>query len=281
MTEPSSNFASVNGVTLHYVDWGTPGGLSDPPTLLLLHGDMRTSRSWDAVAQYLCQRFHVIALDSRGHGESEWPDSGYSFAQRIDDLEVFADAIDLRSVVCVAHSTGGVVAAKLSERRPDIFSKLVLLEPMVVVTEAFQRMVSQRAVRPRRTWGSREEMYGYLKQHPMTGKWRDDVIRDVVAHESFELPDGRLDMKWANASMDWKEREGDYHDLRPTLRTLGKPIQFIVSDSRADSFQDVAKIAEETADFSMLTIPDSGHNMYMDQPKLVAEAVVRFVSSVP
>lgn len=279
MTEPSSNFVPVNGVSLHYVDWDIPGGGSDCPTLFLLHGDMRTSRSWDAVARHLHEQFHVIALDSRGHGDSEWPDSGYSFDQRIDDLEVFADAIQMRGAIAVAHSTGGVVAAKLSDRRPDIFSKLVLLEPMVVVTEAFQRMVSQRAVRPRRTWGSRDEMYEYLRQHPMTGKWRDDVIRDVVAHESFELPDGRLDMKWANDSMDWKEREGDYHDLRPTLRTLEKPIQFIVSDSRADQFSDVADIAKETADFGMVTIPDSGHNMYMDQPKLVADAVVRFVSS--
>ena len=281
MTEPSSTFASVNGVKFHYVDWGRPSGYSNYPAVFLLHGDMRTSRSWDSVARYLCGQFHVIAFDSRGHGDSEWPDTGYSFGQRIDDLEAFADAIELRDAVAVAHSTGGVVAAMLSERRPDIFGMLMLLEPMVVVTEAFQRMVSQRAVRPRRTWGSREEMYGYLKQHPMTGKWRDDVIRDVVAHESFELPSGRLDMKWANASMDWKEREGDYHDIRPTLRTLGKPIQFIVSDSRADSFQDVAKIAEETADFSMLTISDSGHNMYMDQPELVAEAVSKFVSAEP
>ena len=279
MTEPSSRFASVNGVTLHYVDWGKPSSATELPTVFLLHGDMRTSRSWDAVARSLCGQFHVIALDSRGHGNSEWPKSGYSFPQRIDDLEAFADAVQLRDAVAVAHSTGGVVAAMLSKRRPDIFSKLALLEPMVVVTEAFQRMVSQRAVRPRRTWGNREEMYGYLKQHPMTGKWRDDVIRDVVAHESFELPDGRLDMKWANDSMDWKEREGDYHDLRPTLRTLGKPVQFIVSDSRADSFQDVAKIAEETTDFSMVTIPDSGHNMYMDQPDLVAKAVREFVTT--
>ncbi len=281
MTEPSNNYASVNGTKFHYVDWGSPTGQSDCTTVFLLHGDMRTSRSWDAVARYLCEQFRVIALDSRGHGDSEWPDSGYSFGQRIDDLEAFADAIEMRDAVAIAHSTGGVVAAMLSERRPEIFTKLMLLEPMVVVTEAFQRMVSQRAVRPRRTWGSREEMYDYLRQHPMTGKWRDDVIRDVVALESYERPDGRLDMKWANASMDWKEREGDYHDLRPTLRTLGKPIQFIVSDSRADSFQDVAEIAKETADFSMLTIPDSGHNMYMDQPKLVADAIGRFVSPGP
>ena len=279
LTEPGSNIASVNGIRLHYVDWGRLKGAANHPTVLLLHGDMRTSRSWDAVARYLCRQFHVIALDMRGHGDSEWPESGYTFSQRIDDLEKFADVVDMRDAVAVAHSTGGVVAAILAERRPDIFSKLMLLEPMVVVTEAFQRMVSQRAVRPRRTWGSREQMYDYLKQHPMTGKWRDDVIKDVVAHESYELPDGRFDMKWANDSMDWKEREGDYHDLRPILRTLGKPILFLMSDSRAASFSDVSTIAEETADFSTLTVPDSGHNMYMDQPQLVAEAVVKFASS--
>ena len=276
MTEPESNFASVSGIQLHYVDWGKPDGEASPRPVLLLHGDMRTSRSWDAVARYLCGRFHVIALDSRGHGDSDWPESGYTFGQRIDDLEEFADVVDMRDAVAVAHSTGGVVAAKLAERRPDIFSRLMLLEPMVVVTEDFQRMVSQRAVRPRRTWGSREEMYDYLKQHPMTGKWRDDVIKDVVAHESYELPDGRYDMKWANASMDWKEREGDYHDLRPILRTLGKPILFVMSDSRAASFSDLVPIAEETSDFDLLTIPDSEHNMYMNQPELVAEAVLEF-----
>ena len=277
MTEPRSTFVSVNGVRLHYVDWGRPCGNAGNLTVFLLHGDMRTSRSWDAVARYLCGQFHVIALDSRGHGDSEWPELGYSFGQRIDDLEAFADAVEMRDAVVVAHSTGGVVAAKLADRRPDIFKKLILLEPMIVVTEGFQRMVSKRAVRPRRTWGSREEMYEYLKQHPMTGKWRDDVIKDVVSLESSELPDGRLDMKWAAASMDWKEREGDYHDLRHTLRTLGKPILFIVSDSRANGFQDVAKIAEQTLCFDMHTIPDSGHNMYMDQPEAVAEAVRGFV----
>ena len=279
MKAPRSRFVSVNGIRLHYVDWGRPDGDEDRPTALLIHGDMRTSRSWDAMARCLRGQLHVIALDSRGHGDSDWPDSGYSFAQRIDDLEAFADAVGIRDAVAVAHSTGAVVAPLLAERRPDVFSRLMLLEPMVVVTEAFQRMVSKRAERPRRTWGSREEMYDYLKQHPMTGKWRDDVIRDVVDYESFELPDGRLDMKWATASMDWKEREGDYFDIRPTLRTLGKPILFVVSDSRADGFRDVAEIAKRTAGFDMLTIGDSGHNMYMDQPGAVAEAVRGFAAS--
>ena len=274
MTVPTSRFVRAGGVNLHCADWGGDGRT----TLLLLHGDMRTSRSWDAVARDLRGDFRVLALDMRGHGDSDWPESGYTFAQRADDLESFADAVGLRGVPVAAHSTGGVVAALLAQRRPDIFSRLALLEPMVVVTEAFQRMVSKRAETPRRTWATRAEMRDYLKWHRMTGKWRDDVIEDVVAHESYALPDGRLDMKWATASMAWKEREGDYPDLRPILRTLGKPILFIMSDSRADAFADVTRIAERTADFETLTIADSGHNMYMDQPAAVSRAIARFAS---
>ena len=278
MTQPANHAVRVQGIDLHYVDWGTPPGADDASTLFLLHGDMRTSRSWDAVARRLRDRYRVIALDSRGHGDSDWPDHGYTFAQRVDDLEVFSDAIGMRNAVAVAHSTGGVVTTLLSKRRPDIFSRLALLEPMVVVTESFQRMVSKRAETPRRTWDSREDMYKYLKWHRMTGKWPDEVIRDVVAHESYQLPGGRLDMKWATASMSWSEREGDYHDLTPALRTMGKPILFIMSDSRADQFRHLVPIAEHTPDFDLLTIPDSGHNMYMDQPAAVAEAVARFAS---
>ena len=273
MTVPTSRFVRAGGVNLHCADWGGGGR-----TLLLLHGDMRTSRSWDAVARDLRGDFRVLALDMRGHGDSDWPESGYTFAQRADDLESFADTVGLRGVPVAAHSTGGVVAALLAERRPDIFSRLALLEPMVVVTEAFQRMVSKRAETPRRTWANRAEMREYLKWHRMTGKWRDDVIEDVVAHESYALPNGRLDMKWATASMAWKEREGDYPDLRPILRTLGKPILFIMSDSRADAFADVTRIAERTADFETLTIADSGHNMYMDQPAAASRAIARFAS---
>ena len=151
------------------------------------------------------------------------PTHGYTFAQRVDDLEAFSDAIGMRNAVAVAHSTGGVVATLLSERRPDIFSRLALLEPMVVVTESFQRMVSKRAETPRRTWDSHDDMYKYLKWHRMTGKWPDEVIRDVVNHESYQLLDGRLDMKWATASMKWSEREGDYLDLKPALRRWASP----------------------------------------------------------
>ncbi|MCH8311254.1 MAG: alpha/beta hydrolase, partial [Chloroflexi bacterium] len=173
--QPDSRFVTVRGIRLRYVDWGDNG-----PLMLMLHGDMRTARSWDAVARDLRDRFHIISLDSRGHGDSDWPTTGYNFAERTRDLEAFCDALRIRNALGVGHSTGGVVMSLLADSRREIFERLTLLEPMVTVNEKFQRMVSKRATGPRRTWGSRPELYEYLTAHPMTGRWREDVIRDVV-----------------------------------------------------------------------------------------------------
>ena len=67
MTVPTSHCVNVEGIHLRYVDWG-----GDGPTMLLFHGDMRTSRSWDAVSRRLKDDYRVIALDARGHGDSDW-----------------------------------------------------------------------------------------------------------------------------------------------------------------------------------------------------------------
>ena len=270
--QPDDRFVTVRGVQLRYVDWGDSG-----PLMLLLHGDMRTARSWDAVARDLCDQFHVLSLDSRGHGDSDWPTTGYNFAERAKDLEAFCDALNLRKVLGVGHSTGGVVMSLLADTRRDIFRRLTLLEPMVTVNEKFQRMVSTRATNPRRTWGSRPELYDYLKAHRMTGRWREDVIRDVVAHEAVKLPDGKLDMKWSPDSMKWSEREGDYLDLKPIFRRLDIPILFISSEGRADGFVELDPVMAELPDFSMLKIRNTEHNMYMNRPDAISWAINAFV----
>ena len=167
--------------------------------------------------------------------------------------------------------------ALLAQRRPEIFSRLVLLEPMVIVDEAFHRMVSARAGQPRRTWATRAELRKHLQQHPVARRWRSDVIEDVVAHEAVELPDGSIGMGWSPHSFNWAERDGDYHDLKPFLRDSGVPILFITSEARRGNFDDLSAIAAETADFEMLVINGADHNMYMERPDAVSQATGDFV----
>ena len=271
MHEPISQYLNVRGARLRYVDWG-----GDGPVILLLHGDMRTSRSWDAVARRLSADYHVIALDARGHGDSDWTPRGYRFAARVGDLSAFCAELDLHGVYGVGHSTGGVVMSLCAKRRPGIFSRLALLEPMVVVDERFHRMVAGREHAERSTWDSREELHRYLKQHPATSNWHPDVLRDVVAHEAYKRDDGVYDMKWSSYTFNWSERDGDNVDLKPVFAELGLPILFIRSSSDQTRIKDLNEVQDGIPDFHRLTIENTGHNMYMERPDAIAGALKAF-----
>ena len=272
---PQDHFVKVRGITLRYVDWGDNG-----PLLLLLHGAMRTSRSWDAVARSLRPHHHVISLDARGHGDSEWTARGYRFSNRVEDVSAFCDLMGLdvgrEDVTVVGHSNGAVVLAMLAKRRPELFSRLVLLEPMLFV-EAPGEVPPRPSNRPRRTWSSREELHAYLKQHRAAGRWREDVILDVVNHETMELPDGRIDMKWSSDTVNLEERQGEYFDLRPFFQNAGLPIQFIVSGERTQRFRDVQDLPARVPSFHFTRVQDTGHNMYMERPDAVASLIRAFV----
>ena len=253
------------------MDWGDNG-----PSLLLLHGDMRTSRSWDAAARELSPRFHVVALDARGHGDSDWTPRGYSTPERVEDLAAFCEHVGLRGTLAVGHSTGGAVVALCAQRLPATFSRLVLMEPMVVLDDSFHRRVSARAGQPRRTWSSKDECREYLKRHAFAGRWRADVIDDVVEHETMELPDGSIDIKWSSDTFNAEDRRGDYYDLKPVLRDLDLPVLFITSETRRDHFEELRPLAAELPDFRLLTVKDTDHNMYMERPDAVAQSISRF-----
>ena len=273
--KPTEHYVTVRGIRLHYLDWGDTG-----PTMLMLHGDMRTSRSWDALVRSLRSNFHIICLNARGNGDSDWPETGYRFRDRMADLSAFCDALEIENTIGVGHSTGAVVMTLAARETPGRFNSLVLMEPMIVVGEEVQRMISRtdRPKRPRRTWVNKQELYEYLKQHPTTSRWREDVIHDIVNFETMDLPSGSIDMKWADATMSWMEREGDYVDLRPVFRNADIPMLYIVSGDRRKSFEDLDSLVSEIPDFHTITIDKTGHNMYMERPDAVSDAIKLFVN---
>ena len=88
MIEPESGFYHSQGLRLHYVAWGDP----DAPPVLLIHGGRDHARNWDAVAERLCDRYRLYAVDLRGHGDSEWATgSQYSLPEFVADIAAFAD----------------------------------------------------------------------------------------------------------------------------------------------------------------------------------------------
>ena len=106
MTAPRDHSKVVGGLTFHYVTWGPESA----PPLVLLHGLTSHARSWDALGRELSASRRVIALDQRGHGDSDRaPDGDYRVATMAGDVAGFVDAIGLERFELLGLSMGGRV----------------------------------------------------------------------------------------------------------------------------------------------------------------------------
>src|SRR6195952_3907134 len=101
----------------HFLEWGR----ADAPAIVLLHGGHQSAHSWDLVSLHLAQRYRVLALDQRGHGDSEWArDVVYSYHEMSLDAEAFIVAMGLDRPVLIGHSMGGRNAMLLMRRCPGL-----------------------------------------------------------------------------------------------------------------------------------------------------------------
>jgi pimeloyl-ACP methyl ester carboxylesterase len=142
---PASHFFESQRLKLHYVDWGNPAA----SPLLLIHGGLDHCRSWDWVADHLRARWHVIAPDLRGHGDSEWSSDGnYSMLAMVTDLALMIQHLDCGSVSIVAHSLGGNISLRYAGLYPERVRQLVVIEGLGpsprVLAEREQKSMPQR-----------------------------------------------------------------------------------------------------------------------------------------
>lgn len=124
---PTSHSYQSQRLRLHFLDWGN----EKAPHLLLVHGIRDHCHSFDPMARLLCDHFHVVAPDLRGHGDSEWTrGANYGYLDYVYDLAQLLHLQKLKPVFVVGHSMGGTLAALLTGIYPELVSKLVLLEPI-------------------------------------------------------------------------------------------------------------------------------------------------------
>jgi pimeloyl-ACP methyl ester carboxylesterase len=101
----------VRGQRFHFLEWGDDGA----PTVLLLHGGNQSAHSWDLVSLHLADRYHVYALDQRGHGDSEWSrELDYSIEAKAGDAAAFIETQRLGLPIVFGHSMGGQVTMRLA-----------------------------------------------------------------------------------------------------------------------------------------------------------------------
>ncbi len=120
---PKSNFVSVNGVRLHYLDWGGNG-----ETILFLHGFPGRANNFRDFAPKFTDKFRVLGLTRRGHGESEKIETGYETDNLVEDVRGFLDAMKVDRVILIGFSAGGDELTRFATLYPKRPIKLVYLD---------------------------------------------------------------------------------------------------------------------------------------------------------
>jgi len=110
---------------VHYREQGQHDGLP----LLLVHGSFGSSRWWEPFLALLPEEIHAIALDLRGCGQSEKPNTGYSIEEQAADLWAFVEAIGWDDFDLVGHASGAAIAIEFTLNHPHRVNTLALVDP--------------------------------------------------------------------------------------------------------------------------------------------------------
>ena len=118
-----SEFANVNGIRLHYLDWGGNG-----TALLFLTGMGNSAYIYNQFAPRFSDKFRVIALTRRGHGDSDCPETGYDVDTLTNDVLDFMDSLGIDKAILAGHSMSNVELCHFAALYPERVIKLVFLD---------------------------------------------------------------------------------------------------------------------------------------------------------
>jgi pimeloyl-ACP methyl ester carboxylesterase len=204
MNEPVSRFYTAQGLRLHWSDWGN----SAAPPLLLLHGGRDQGRSWDAIALGLRDKYRVMALDFRGHGDSEWAKaSSYALPDFVADLDAFFRDQKLASAKIVGHSMGGAIALQFAGVYPERVESLFVIEGLRIsaptvkpvnelIVEWIDQIRDQEGRRQRRYASIEEALKRMRDAHP---RLSEAQARHLTVHGLRSNGDGTFSWKYDDA----------------------------------------------------------------------------------
>ncbi len=166
-----SLFANVNGIRLHYLDYGGSG-----QPLILMHGLSANAWMLDPLAQRLSPRFRVYAVDLRGRGLSDKPLSGYAMDDHARDIVGLMDVLGIQQAVVIGHSFGGLVVFCLAAFYPQRISKAISLDAGIMHPNVGE-LIAPSIDRLKQTWPSWDAYLKDMQQVPyLWNNWDPDML---------------------------------------------------------------------------------------------------------
>jgi pimeloyl-ACP methyl ester carboxylesterase len=286
MPGPTSHSYYSQRLRLHYLDWGNPTA----PPLLLIHGNRDHAHNWDWTAARLQDRYHIVAPDLRGHGDSQWSaGSTYAPAEYVYDIAQLVHQQQLAPLRVVAHSLGGNVALRFAGTFPEAVERLVVIEGWGGIVPGREQpaaparmrawIEAQRALAARqpRRYPTLEDAYRrMLEANPHLSP---EQARHLTIHGANQNEDGTYTWKFDNYIHTSQVLDLPAEQVRALWRNITCPVLLVSgSESWTRSGADPAELADQFADARQVVVDGAGHWVQHDQLERFLELVEAFLA---
>ena len=261
-------FVSTGELKIHYLDWGQRG----KRPLLLLHGGMQTAHTWDITAVAMRRDCHVVAMDLRGHGDSDWSEDGhYGHADHAGDIQGLVRHLGWEHFSLAGLSLGGLASLHFASHHGSLLDALVIVD---VGPELSPRGVG-RIVDFGRDTGELDSVDDFIeKAVQYNPRRRPEQLRYSLTHNLRQLPNGKWTWKYDRRIA--RRPEGDapqqqqpthFEDMWDALRRIECPT-LVVRGAESDVFpeQTAKRMIELLPDGRFVTVPGAGHTVPQDNP---------------
>jgi pimeloyl-ACP methyl ester carboxylesterase len=269
-----SRHIEVNGVRLHYLDYGTAG----LPPMLCLHGGAVNAHWFDFVAGGFAADHHVRAIDQRGHGESARADPpDYRYASYASDLNALVEKLDLHDVVLVGHSMGGLVSLLYAATYPGRLKALVVVDSTLRSTQERVASLHQIGNREGSSYATNEEFVARFKVRPEGTQAAPEILRYLAERGSRQGPDGRWRHKFDRNV--YSKRE--LIDIPPLWDRVKIPVLLVKGGlSERITPEIYADIEARAPQVELAEVPGSEHHVTLDNPGGFVSAVRAFLDGL-
>ena len=272
---PGEHDVSVGQLRFRYLDWGTKG----LRPILFLHGGALTAHTWDLCCLALRDEFHCVALDQRGHGDTDWaPDADYSIGAQREDIRGFADRLGFDRFVLVGQSMGAINGLAFAVTHPERLSALVMIDAGPEV----RRRGSSR-IREFVNGGAKPETLEEIIERALAFNPRRDrqILRRSLMHNLRQQPDGSWSWKYDRRRfqrLDHDTHLAERRRLADDLANVTCPA-LVVRGAESDVFHqdDAERLAKNFPDGRQVAVAQAGHTVQGDNPRDLVAALREFL----
>ena len=273
---PESGEFSHGRMRFHYLDWGN----KHLPTIVFLHGGALNAHTWDLCCLALRDEYRCVALDQRGHGDSDWASDGdYSMGAQLIDTKAFVDHLALDKFILAGMSLGAINSLAFAVAHPERLSHLVIID----AGPEMRRPGSSRIRDFVNGVAETVTIEGIIEKALEFNPRRDPVVlRRSLMHALRQQPDGTWRWKYDRRRfqvLDQEKHRAERAGLADGLARVTCPT-LVVRGGESDVFheEDGIRLAQRLPDGRFVTVPRAGHTVQGDNPKDLVAELRRFLA---